>query len=152
MYKSYPLTKEIVIDLITESGNKLNSLWYIPPTSWNWLKIKKRAKPKNKPTPKYKRGVVIYKTKRIDYKPNEDDLHEGLKWIRNHWSKHYSYEYEYVKPFIPYAYSSCEKYVLLKANKVERNMLCDHFIWVEISKFQDKIFGELYNRMLFLPL
>ena len=35
--------KEIVIDLITESGNKLNSLWYIPPTStdWNWLKIKK---------------------------------------------------------------------------------------------------------------
>ena len=43
MYKSYPLTKEIVIDLITESGNKLNSLWYIPPTStdWNWLKTKK---------------------------------------------------------------------------------------------------------------
>ena len=168
MYKSYPLTKEIVIDLITESGNKLNSLWYIPPTStdWNWLKTKKNhsqikiIKPKDYRIKK--KGLVVYryihkhpavyKAKRLDYKPTEDDLHEGLKWIRNHWSKHYSYEYEYVKPFIPYAYSSCEKYVLLKANKVERNMLCDHFIWVEISKFQDKIFGELYNRMLFLPL
>ena len=89
MYKSYPLTKEIVIDLITESGNKLNSLWYIPPTStdWNWLKTKKNhsqikiIKPKDYRIKK--KGLVVYrcihkhpavyKAKRLDYKPTEDE-------------------------------------------------------------------------------